>query len=393
MSTNDQQQSYKYMVDLLRLMVQKLGSDLFISNDFPPSMKIDGKIQQIANQRLTGQYTKAFAYSLMSDKQIKAFEEDKECNFAINPDGIGRFRVNVYYQQEHVAMVCRTIPTEIPTVEQMMLPAILKDVIMEKRGLILMVGGTGSGKSTSLAAMISHRNHNAHDHIVTIEDPVEFIHPNVNCLISHREIGRDTHNWFNALKNTLRQAPDVIYIGEVRDRETMEYALTFAETGHLCLATLHANNSNQAIDRVINFFPEEKRAQLLMDLSLNIKAILSQRLIRKADGRGRVAAVEILLASPMLSDQIYKGEIGSIKETMAKSYEQGMRTFDQALFELAEAGHITREEAMRNADSLNDLRVKFRLEGKDAGAAEKFAGAEGLSLDQDVTRKLGLNKR
>ena len=393
MSTTDQQQSYKYMVDLLRLMVTKNGSDLFISNDFPPSMKIDGKIQQIANQRLSGQYTKAFAYSLMSEKQIREFEETKECNFAINPDGVGRFRVNVFYQQEHVSMVCRTIPAKIPTVEEMGLPAILKDIVMEKRGLLLMVGATSSGKSTSLAAMINHRNQSSNDHIVTIEDPVEFIHPNINCLVSHREIGRDTQNWHNALKNTLRQAPDVIYIGEVRDRETMEYAIAFAETGHLCMATLHANNSNQAIDRVINFFPEEKRSQLLMDMSLNLKAVLSQRLIRKADGRGRVAAVEILLNTATVADQIFKGEVGSIKETMAKSNEVGMRTFDQALFELAEAGHITRDEAMRNADSVNDLRVKFRLEAKDAGTADKFAGAADLSLDQDVTRKLGLNKK
>jgi twitching motility protein PilU len=393
MSQENQAQSYKYMVDLLRLMVSKKASDLFIANDFPPSMKLDGKMTAVANQKLTGAYTKSFAYALMNDKQIEEFETTKECNFAINPDGVGRFRVNVYYQQEHVSMVLRTIPTDIPTLDGLDLPKGLAEIVMAKRGLVLMVGATGSGKSTSLAAMIRHRNESSNDHIVTIEDPVEFVHPNINCLVSHREVGRDTQTWHNALKNTLRQAPDVIFIGEIRDKETMEYAIAFAETGHLCMATLHANNANQAIDRVINFFPQEKRDQLLMDLSLNLKAIVSQRLIRKADTRGRAAAIEVMMNTPLIADLIFKGEVAEIKTVMAKSNEQGCKTFDQALFDLAEAGKITREEAMRNADSVNDLRVKFRLEAKDAGTADKFAGAADLALDTDVTKKLGLNKK
>jgi twitching motility protein PilU len=389
----DDLQANKYMQDLLGLMVSKKGSDLFIAPDFPPSIKIDGKITPVANQKLGADHTKLFAYAMMNDKQRREFETDKEANFAIAPEGIGRFRVNVFWQQERVSMVCRTIATKIPTIDELGLPKELKDIVMAKRGLILMVGGTGSGKSTSLAGMIHHRNANNNDHIVTIEDPVEYVHPNINSLISQREIGRDTLSWENALKNTLRQAPDVIFIGEIREKEVMEHALAFAETGHLCLATLHANNANQAIDRVLNFFPIEKRAQVLMDLSLNLRAIISQRLIRKADGRGRAAAVEIMQNTPLIADMIYKGEIAEIKEGMVKSKESGSQTFDMALFDLAEAGVITREEAVRNADSVNDIRVRFKLESKAAGGMDEFKGAAALSLDEDVTRKLGLNKK
>jgi twitching motility protein PilU len=381
------------MQDLLGLMVSKKGSDLFIAPDFPPSIKIDGKITPVANQKLAADHTRLFAYSLMNEKQRHEFETERECNFAIAPEAIGRFRVNVFWQQEHVSMVCRTIATDIPSIDEMKLPPELKEIVMSRRGLVLMVGGTGSGKSTSLAAMIHHRNQNAQDHIITIEDPVEYVHPNLKCLISQREVGRDTLSWEDALKNALRQAPDVIFIGEIRERETMEHAIAFAETGHLCLATLHANNAYQAIDRVLNFFPQDKRAQLLMDLSLNLRAIISQRLIRKADGRGRVAAVEIMQNTPLIADIIYKGEVNELKEAMVKSRENGCRTFDMALFDLAEAGSISREEAVRNADSLNDIRVRFKLESKSAGSMDEFKGAAALSLDDDVTRKLGLNKK
>jgi twitching motility protein PilU len=273
------------------------------------------------------------------------------------------------------------------------LPAGLKEIAMAKRGLVLMAGGTGSGKSTSLAAMINHRNANATDHIITIEDPIEFMHKNIKSLVSHREVGRDTHGWESALKNALRQAPDVIFIGEIRDRETMEHAIAFAETGHLAMATLHANNSNQTIDRILNFFPEEKRSQVLMDLSLNLRAVISQRLIRKADGKGRIAAIEILLQSALVSDLIFKGEVAAIKDAMVKSKEVGMQTFDQALFDHVQSGAITQEEALRNSDAVNDLRLKFKLEGKDAkGVDAMVQGAADLSLEQDLTRKLGIKK-
>ena len=389
----NQEQAHKYMHDLLKLMVSKKASDLFIADDFPPAMKIDGKLTPVANQKLAGAHTRLFAEALMTDKQRAEFDTEKECNFAIAPEGTGRFRVNVFLQQGQVSLVARTIATEIPTTEQMGLPAIMNEIVMSRRGLILMVGGTGSGKSTSLAAMINHRNANATDHIITIEDPIEYIHKNLQSLVSHREIGRDTHNWFNALRNTLRQAPDVIFIGEVREKETMEYALAFAETGHLAMATLHANNANQAIERILNFFPVDKRDQVLMDLSLNLKAIVSQRLIRRADGRGRVAAIEIMLNTPLIAGHIFKGEVQELKEAMVKSKENGCQTFDMALFDLAEKGLITREEAMRNADSVNDLRVKFRLESKSAGSAEEFKGGAGLSLDSDLTKKLGLDRK
>ena len=361
----NQEQATQYLHSLLKAMLGKKASDLFISNDFPPSMKIDGKMTPATAQRLTPVHTKALAYAIMNDKQKAEFELEKECNFAISPEGIGRFRVNVFMQQNHMGMVLRTITTEIPKFDDLGLPPVLKEVVMTKRGLVILVGGTGSGKSTSLAALIDHRNDNSHGHIITIEDPVEYVHKNKNCLITHREVGSDTNNWFAALKNTLRQAPDVILIGEIRDKETMEFAIAFAETGHLCMATLHANSSNQALDRIINFFPEERRAQLLMDLSLNLKGVVSQRLVPKAGG-GRCAAIEILLNSPFVSDLIFKGEVHALKEAMAKSTEMGMQTFDQALYVLFEAGKITYEDALRNADSMSELKLNIKLNSKRA---------------------------
>ena len=351
---------------LLRLMLSKNASDLFLSVDFPPAIKLDGKMTPAGQQRLTPIHTKAFAHAIMNDKQRQEFEAEKECNFAISPPDIGRFRVNVFVQQGHVGLVLRTITSKIPTFNDLKLPTVLRDVCLTKRGLVILVGGTGSGKSTSLAAMIDYRNENSRGHIITIEDPVEYVHRHKNCLITHREVGADTHNWFAALKNTLRQAPDVILIGEIRDRETMEYAIAFAETGHLCMATLHANSANQALDRIVNFFPEERRNQLLMDLSLNTRAIVSQRLIPRADGQGRAAAVEILLNTPLVADLIFKGEVHSLKEAMAKSREQGMQTFDQALFDLYESGAVSYEDALRNADSVNELRLAIKLRGKGA---------------------------
>jgi twitching motility protein PilU len=358
------EQAVAYLNNLLKAMISKDASDLFISVDFPPSMKIHGKMTPVTQQKLTPIHSKALAYAAMNDKQRKEFEEEFECNFAISPEGIGRFRVNVFRQQNHVGMVLRTITTEIPNFDDLKLPPILKEVSMAKRGLVILVGGTGSGKSTSLAAMIDHRNVHSHGHIITIEDPVEYVHPNKNCLVTQREVGVDTKNWFAALKNTLRQAPDVILIGEIRDQETMEYAIAFAETGHLCMATLHANSANQALDRIINFFPEERRPQLLMDLSLNLKSVVSQRLVPTADGKGRAAAIEILINTPMVQSLIFKGEVKGLKEMMSKGKEQGMRTFDQALFELHEAGRISLEDALRNADSVSELKLAIKLNSK-----------------------------
>jgi len=373
------EQAKKYMHNLLRMMLAKNGSDLFISNDFPPSMKIDGAMTPVGNQRLNPTYTRALANAIMDDKQKAEFEETKECNFAISPEGIGRFRVNIFVQQGCVGMVLRTITSEIPNFDDLKLPPVLKDVVMAKRGLVILVGGTGSGKSTSLAAMIDHRNENSRGHIITIEDPVEYVHRNKNCLITHREVGTDTVSWFGALKNTLRQAPDVILIGEIRDQETMEYAMAFAETGHLAMATLHANSANQALDRIINFFPEERHHQLLMDLSLNMRGIISQRLVPKKGG-GRCAAIEILLNSPKVQDHIAKGEVAELKEAMKKSTEMGMQTFDQALFNLFEQDLITHDDAMRNADSANELRLNIKLNSKRSDVKRPEGGKMEFSI-------------
>ncbi len=376
----EREQATKFMYDLLRLMLSKKGSDLFITAEFPPAFKIDGKITPVSNQAMTAQHTAELARAIMNDKQASEFEATKECNFAISPAGIGRFRVNAFVQQGRIGLVLRTITTRIPTIEELGIPDVLKDVVMTKRGLVIMVGATGSGKSTTLAALIGHRNENSYGHIVTVEDPVEYVHPHRNCIVTQREVGVDTADWFSALKNTLRQAPDVILIGEIRERETMEHAIAFAETGHLCLATLHANSSNQALDRIINFFPEERRAQLLMDLSLNLKGMISQRLIPLKDTKGRVPAVEIMLNSPLIADLIFKGEVHEIKEIMKRSRELGMQTFDQALFDLFEQDRISYEDALRNADSVNDLRLSIKLHSKNARAADLTKGIEHLGL-------------
>jgi twitching motility protein PilU len=360
----EREQAVRLTQNLLRKMVEKDGSDLFITSGFPPAIKVDGTIHKATDAPLTPEQSAMMVRSIMNDKQVREFDATKECNFAIAPQGIGRFRVSAFIQQGMVGAVLRTITTEIPTLEDLELPPILKDVVMNKRGLVIVVGGTGSGKSTTLAAMIGHRNHNSKGHIVSIEDPVEYVHPHKGCVITQREVGVDTESWHAALKNTLRQAPDVILIGEIRDRETMEYGIQFAETGHLCLATLHANSANQALDRIINFFPEERRTQLLMDVSLNTRAFVSQRLVPRESGVGRVAAMEIMLNTPLIADLIFKGEVGQIKEIMAKSTRLGMQTFDQALFVLYEEGHISYEEAMRNADSKNELRLRVKLESK-----------------------------
>jgi len=370
----------KTVHDLLRLMLSKNASDLFITAGFPPAIKVDGRITPVSSQTLTPAHTSELARSIMNERQWSDFEATNESNFAISPPEIGRFRVNVFVQQGRVGAVMRTINTNIPKMENLNLPPVLRDVAMIKRGLVVFVGGTGSGKSTSLAAMVGHRNENAADHIITVEDPIEYVHEHKKSIITQREVGIDTDNWFSALKNTLRQAPDVILIGEIRDRETMEYAIAFAETGHLCLSTLHANSANQALDRIINFFPEERRAQLLMDLSLNLKAFISQRLIPRKGTTGRIAAVEILLNSPLIADLIFKGHVHEIKELMSKSRELGMQTFDQSLFDLYEAGMITYEDALRNADSLNDLRLQIKLHGQEAKGRDMMAGLDHLDI-------------
>ena len=376
----ERDQASKFVTDLLRLMIQRNGSDLFLTADFPPAVKVDGKVTKVSPQPLTGQHTLQLARAVMNDKQAAEFERTKECNFAISPAGVGRFRVNAFLQQGHVGLVFRTIPQTLPTIDVLGLPKVLKDVAMTKRGLVIFVGATGSGKSTSLAAMVDWRNEHSYGHIITIEDPVEFVHPHKNCIVTQREVGIDTDGWEQALKNTLRQAPDVILMGEIRDRETMEHAVAFAETGHLCLATLHANSANQALDRIINFFPEERRAQLLMDLSLNLKSIVSQRLLPREAGRGRIAAVEIMLNTPLVSDLIFKGEVSEIKELMKRSRELGMQTFDQALFDLYENRDISYEDALRNADSVNDLRLQIKLNSQRARQADLAAGTEHMSI-------------
>lgn len=376
----ERDQATKFINDLLKLMVSRNGSDLFITADFPPAIKVDGKVTKVSPQPLNAAHTMALARSIMSDKQVAEFERTKESNFAIAPATIGRFRVNAFIQQGKVGLVLRVIPQVLPTIDGLGVPQVLKEIVQSKRGLCILVGATGSGKSTTLAAMVDWRNENSYGHIITIEDPVEFVHAHKNCVVTQREVGLDTDSWEAALKNTLRQAPDVILMGEIRDRETMEHAIAFSETGHLCLATLHANSANQALDRVINFFPEERRSQLLMDLSLNLRAMVSQRLIPKQDGKGRVAAVEIMINSPLISDLIFKGEVSEVKEIMKKSRQAGMQTFDQALFDLYEGHAITYEDALRNADSLNDLRLQIKLNSHRGKSTDLSAGTENFAI-------------
>ena len=359
-------QAEAFIIDLLKLMKKNNASDLFITAGFPPAMKIDGKLTPVSKHVISSMQTREIARSIMNDKQSAEFDANSECNFAIGVTAVARFRVNAFVQRGSVGLVFRTITTKIPELGELGLPEVLKEIAMTKRGLVIFVGATGSGKSTSLAAMVGHRNEHSYGHIVTIEDPIEFMHEHKNCIVTQREVGVDTDNWQNALKNTLRQAPDVILIGEIRDRETMDYAIAFAETGHLCMATLHANSTNQAIDRIINFFPEERRQQLLLDLSLNMRAFVSQRLIPRKAGVGRAAAVEVMLNSPLISDLILKGDIHEIKEIIAKSRLQGMQTFDQSLFDLYEADEISYEDAVKNADSMNDIRLRIKLESKKA---------------------------
>ena len=371
----ERDQASNFINDLLRLMVSRKGSDLFITAEFPPAIKVDGSIAKVSQQPLTPNHTMALARSIMSDRQMAEFERTKECNFAIAPAGIGRFRVNAFIQQGRVGLVLRTIPAEIPTIDKLGLPQVLKDVAMTKRGLCIFVGATGSGKSTSLAALVDWRNEHSYGHIITVEDPIEFVHPHKNCIVTQREVGLDTDTWEAALKNTLRQAPDVILMGEIRDRETMEHAVAFAATGHLCLATLHANSANQALARIINFFPEERREQLLLDLSLNLRGMISQRLLPRQGAKGRAAALEVMLNTPLISDLIAKGNVTEIKEIMKKSRELGMQTFDQALFDLFESGTVSYEDALRNADSVNDLRLHIKLHSQRA-KSDLMAGTE-----------------
>jgi len=378
----ERDQAVKLVHDLLKSLVEKQGSDLFITAGFPPAIKVDGMISPAMNQPLTAPQSALLVRTLMNDKQTREFDATKECNFAIMPPHIGRFRVSAFVQQGQIGAVLRRIITKIPTFTELDLPPILEEIAMTKRGLCIVVGGTGSGKSTTLAAMIGHRNEHSHGHIVSIEDPVEYVHPHRGCVITQREVGVDTDSWHAALKNTLRQAPDVIMIGEIRDRETMQFGIQFAETGHLCVATLHANNANQALDRIINFFPEERRHQLLMDLSLNIRALVSQRLILREGGVGRIAAMEIMLKSPLIEDLILKGEVVKIKEVMAKSNRLGMKTFDQALFDLYEDGLISYDEALRNADSKNEIRLRIKLESK-RDFQEQEEGRRSLTMLED----------
>jgi len=376
----DRDQSVQFMHSLLRAMVSKKASDLFISAGFPPAFKVDGKMTPVSSQTLTPQMTSDLTRAMMNDRQAQEFEATKECNFAVAPAGIGRFRASAFVQMARIGMVLRTITTAIPSLDELKLPAVLKEIVMNKRGMVIFAGGTGSGKSTSLAAMIGYRNENSYGHIITIEDPVEFVHEHKNCLITQREVGVDTESWHAALRNTLRQAPDVILIGEIRDRETMDHMISFSETGHLAMGTLHANSANQALDRIINFFPEERRSQVLMDLSLNIRAFVAQRLVPKRDGKGRSAAVEVMLNSPLISELIFKGEVNEIKPIMAKSRELGMQTFDQALFDLYEGGEISYEDALRNADSVNELRLNIKLNSKAARDKNVMEGIEHLNI-------------
>lgn len=373
----ERSQASKFVFDLLHLLIARNGSDLFITENFPPALKVDGKISKVSEQALSSQHTAALARAIMNDHQVAEFERTKECNFAISPPDIGRFRVNAFLQRGSIGLVFRVIPNEVPTIDGLGLPQILKNMVMTKRGLIIVVGGTGSGKSTSLAAMLDWRNENSSGHIITVEDPIEFVHRHKNCIVTQREIGLDTDSWDAALMNALRQAPDVVLMGEIRSRETMELALNFSETGHLCLATLHANNANQAIERVIKFFPDEAHQQLLLDLSLNLRGLISQRLVSKQSGKGRIAAIEIMINSPLIADMISKGEVAEMKEVMKRSRELGMQTFDHALYDLYEAGEISYEDALRNADSVNDLRLQIKL---NSDRAHKELSATPLSL-------------
>ena len=379
----ERDKAMKFMRDLLKALVERDGSDLFITVGFPPAMKIHGKVTPVSKTKLTAENAKSLCQAIMNDKQLKEFEATKECNFALAPEGVGRFRANAYIQQGYHGLVLRVIETDVPNIDKLKLPEVLKEVVMVKNGLVIMVGGTGSGKSTSLAAMIDYRNDNTYGHIITIEDPIEYVHPHKKCIIMQREVGVDTDDWEIALKNTLRQAPDVILLGEIRDRETMEFAIAFAETGHLAMATLHANSANQALDRIINFFPEERKSQLLMDLSLNLKSVISQRLLKTPDGKGRVAAIEILLNSPLISDLILKGDVHEIKTIMSKSNELGMKTFDQALFDLYEADKISYDDALRSADSMNELRLRINLEGKAAKGKDLKDDLDHINLHEE----------
>jgi twitching motility protein PilU len=385
----ERDQATRLMQGLLKKVVDKGASDLFITAGFPPAIKIDGEIHRAAEHPLTQEQSAVIVRAIMNDKQARDFDTDKECNFAIAPQGIGRFRVSAFIQQGAVGAVLRQIITKIPTIEDLELPPVLQDIAMIKRGLVILVGATGSGKSTTLAAMIGHRNLNSRGHIITIEDPIEYVHAHESCVVTQREVGVDTESWFAALKNTLRQAPDVIMIGEIRERETMEYGIQFAETGHLCLATLHANNANQALDRIINFFPPEKRDQLLMDMSLNIQGIISQRLLPRAGGTGRIASTEVMLRSPLIADLIFKGEVVKIKEVMAKSNRLGMKTFDQDLFDLYEEGKISYEDAMRNSDSKNELRLRVKLESKRERDVSAEASSSLSLIDEEKDDQFG----
>ncbi|PID49060.1 MAG: type IV pili twitching motility protein PilT [Proteobacteria bacterium] len=369
------------MQKLLRSMLDRGSSDLFITADAAPSVKVNGEMVPLTQNVLNEMTARMLVRSIMNDFQLHQFEAEKECNFSISLPGTARFRVNAFTQRGCSGMVLRHIPTEIPSIDSLSLPPVLRDLSLTKRGLIIFVGSTGSGKSTSLAAMLDFRNANTKGHIVTIEDPIEFIHQHKGCLITQRELGVDTGSYEMALKNTLRQAPDVILLGEIRDRHTMEYAIAYAETGHLCLTTLHANSANQAIDRIINFFPEERRAQLLMDLSLNLKAVVSQRLVRQTDGKGRVPAVEIIINTPMMADLILRGDVPGMKELTARSREVGMCTFDQALFDLIESKQITVNEGLRNADSITDLRLRLKLESRFSKENDFFRGTDKLEFE------------
>jgi twitching motility protein PilU len=369
----------------LKILASKGGSDLYLSTGAPPCAKFQGQLKPIASDILQPGEIKDIAYEIMDPTQQEEFERELEMNLATSISGFGRFRINIFVQRNEVGIVARNIVSDIPNWRELGLPPVLTEVVMRKRGLMLFVGATGSGKSTSLAALIDYRNSNSSGHIVTIEDPVEYVHNHKKSIVNQREVGVDTRSWHNALKNTLRQAPDVILIGEIRDRETMEHALAFAETGHLCISTLHANNANQALDRIIHFFPEDRRDQLLMDMSLNMQAIVSQRLVPTTDGK-RCAAVEVLLGTPMISDLILKGEIESIKDVMQKSENIGMKTFDAALFELYEEGRISEEEALRNADSPNNVRLRIKLASEGVSAASGAMGLrlEGLGIEEDL---------